>query len=587
MAADTGLQLPGTVLDVAGTGDRSWSNDDNAKTESDSEYAECLHDKADYSNDFRLYNFGLTIPAGREIKGVKIQLRMRGEGALDPRLNECYLIENGSILSGCEDKGTDQLLGSNWYTRTLGGETDLWNCSLTSAICNSSTFGIQMKTYCGANQNNWHARLAWAKIQVFYEDIETAEVQDGAGKSEVIEVVVTGSFQDGLEQDGSAFAPESADVEEEASFSDSIVVHVGTVISDGIVRADAAAVTPEDEGDDGSGLLLAVASDSEYRNYSTKDQNLSYLWHGVITGIDSIKMTLSTKHGGFIQVSAGQVRFTPDAFGGLNHWSFSDWPPPKTLTAIFRCKIPGQQYSTKLFEGILYRARIGEETVVYDVYISSYTETIPSGTSLASWPSTNTLVGFFSKVCDVLGLTLDSSKAAVSPPALSHTLQNERLVIDVADEVAAFCCHCFWIENGTLYLQAMANANGTLSLQNTNDYLRTPRYIDEVPVNRVVAESGEYVGSEYPFGNDYELSVNYTGDDSQLQAIYNLVNALWIDIPMPVSVGCGEFVPGKEVTVLDNRLAVESEAVLKMRAVVYDFMSRKITIGGDGSLDQV
>ena len=332
------------------------------------------------------------------------------------------------------------------------------------------------------------------------------------------------------------------------------------------------------------GLLLTVSTGSEERRFSATDYASTYQWHGVISGIDPVRMSMKTKHGGFLKITAGQIRFVASAFGSVNLWSLSDWPPPKELTGVFQCKAQGQEEEIFLFEAMLYRARIDELEVAYDVYISSHDDTIASGTNLATWPTTNTLTGFFEKVCDVLDLTLDSSKANADPPSVSHVLSTERLVIDVADDVSAFCSHCFWISDGTLYLQDMSEGNGTLNLENPNDYFRSPEYVDEIPVNRVAAESHEYVGSDYPYGTDSELSVNYTGDDSQLQKIYNLLNAQWAEVPMSVEVGGGEFLPGKVMTLLDSRLPVDSESTIKMRSVSYDFMGRKIIIGGHCSM---
>lgn len=321
--------------------------------------------------------------------------------------------------------------------------------------------------------------------------------------------------------------------------------------------------------------------------YGIKDQALAAQWHGVIVGLDPVKLSLSTRHGGFLKVSAGQVRFVPSAFGGVEPWSIGSWPSPKELDVTFRCKTGYGSGVVKLFEGKLYRVSISEREVVYDVYISSYTETIAGGTSLASWPMTNSLIGFFEKVCDVLGLTLNSSKATGSPPALSHVLSNERLVIDVASEVAAFCSHLFWIDGGVLYLQQMSASNGTLSLTNPNDFFRSPTYNDEIPVNRVVAGAYEYVGSDYPYGVDYSLPANYTGDNSQLQGIYDLLNAHWAEVATLPEIGWGEFVPGKQVTLRDEMQVVPSETILSMRGASYLFDKFQVVISGHAAMNSL
>lgn len=321
-------------------------------------------------------------------------------------------------------------------------------------------------------------------------------------------------------------------------------------------------------------LLLKITHNSTTYRFSTTDKVLARQWHGDIAGIDPIRLAIPTRHGGFRKIEAGRIRFLPRAFG-KESWSIPAWPPPTELAAAFIHEVT----SETILEAKLCRVSMSEKEVVYDVYIASYDENVAAGTSLASWPTTNTLIGFFTKVCSVLGLTLDSSKATTSPPALSHTLSNERLVIDVASEVAASCNHLFWIDDGTLYLQEMSATNGTLALTNPNDFFRAPRYSDDIPVNSVIAGAYDYTGSEFPYGIEYYLPASFTGNNSQLQVVYDYVNAQWVEVAMP-PVGC-ETTPGKVVTLHDERLPVPSEVQFALRNVSYDFEKHQVRLAGD------
>lgn len=582
---DTGYIICATTAN-GDNGGTEWSFISDATLDNDEEASVFL--KADSLSDYLIAtNFDFSsIPQNAKIDGVQALVRKYSTSGNDIEDEYVYLVKNGSIISDCENKSVHD---PDWNDGTpdnhiYGGAADTWGCSLTAADVKDSSFGLQIMAHNVNQGDQQYAKICFIKLRVYWS-YTGIEAGDSAGGSESVEIEIrmrVEEHQGGAENDSKVL--EIYKCLDTASTAEiPLEVIITAPVMDAVTGDDGSVVTPEDEGD-GSGLLLAVASSTEYRMFSITDQALSYQWHGVISDVDPVKLTLATRHGGFLRVSAGQVRFVASAFGGVELWSISEWPPPKELTAIFRCKSPGQRYSTKLFEGKLYRASLSEREVEYDAYISSYTETIPAGTHLADWVSTNNLTGFFQKVCTVLGLSLDSSKATADPPALSHTLSTERLVIDVASEVAAFCCHVFWIEDGTLYLQGMSAANGSLNLDNPNDYLRSPNYTDEIPVNRVVAEDHEYVGSDAPYGTDYELSVNYTGDDTQLQTIYQLLNSQWAEIPMPAAIGCGEFVPGKKVTLLDGRLVVESESTVTMRSVSYDFMSQKVIIGGHCSM---
>ncbi len=547
--ADTGLVLCGTGANISGSG-TDWSNPSNITSESN--YADATLQKDGGLSDYlRATNFSFSLPSGATIDGVEVQIHKAGE-TVSQYDEYVYLVEGGSIISGSENKAqSTSWVESTPATSTYGGSSDTWNCSLSDTIVNSSTFGVQiMAEHQGGLANRW-ARVYWIKVKVYYTEGGT-------------------TYQTLASAAGSGVATAINKTSRRAECT-----------SSGNVSAVTTAKQIDSADGDGSGLLLSIKHEGMIYRYGIKDQALAAQWHGTIMEVDPVKLSLPTRHGGFLKVSAGQVRFVPSAFGGVEPWSIDVWPPPKELDAIFRCKSTDQQGVAKLFEGKLYRESVSEKDVVYDVYIPSYTETIGAGISLASWSTPDsTLINFFEKVCDVLGLTLDSSKATADPPTLDHNLSNERLVIDLASEVAAFCCHLFWVADGILYLQDMSVSNGSLSLKNPNDFFRSPAYTDEIPVNRVVAGTHKFEGTEYPYGVDYTLSANYTGNDSQLQRIYELVNGQWAEVPVPAESGCGEFVPGKQVTLHDARLAVPSETIINMRGVSYDFIKSSVKIAG-------
>lgn len=556
--ADTGLALVQTGAHIAGSGD-DWNNPGNITAEA--EYADCLVSKGDNVSDYLRGtdpNYVTEPDDNASIDGVEVHIRHKGptSGLYDEAV---YLTCNGSIISGCQNKASAVEWSGSQETYTYGGPTDTWGCSgLTAAVVKDLTFGPQLMVFNDSSTLSKQANVYWMKVKVFFTDqtgtTYEAEVSAAGGSSATVTAKSEKKAQCGATGNGT-----------------------------GIVS-----MAQKDAADGyGKGLLLSIRYGGVMHRYSLQDQTLGAQWHGVVMGVDPVKMALPTRHGGFLRVSAGQVRFAPSAFGGVDVWSINAWPPPKELDVTFRCKAGYESGAVKLFEGKLYRVSITETAVVYDVYISSFTETIAGGTSLASWTTTNSLIGFFEKVCNVLGLTLNSSKATGSPPALSHVLSNERLVIDVASEVAAFCSHLFWIEDGVLYLQQMSAANGALSLTDPNDFFRSPAYSDDIPVNRVVAGAYEYVGSDYPYGVDYSLSANYTGDNSQLQTIYDLVNAHWAEVATLPEIGYGKFVPGKQVTLRDARQVVPSETVVSMRSASYLFDDFRVVISGHATMNSV
>lgn len=526
---DTGW-LIGSAFEVITDGTNDWNNASNIYTSDDS-HASCSIDSESLSHSIRITGFAAQIPSGAI--NIKLAARIERKASRTSRLIDASIrYYNGASLSG-DDKANPTNWGMSDYVASYGDSTDDWNAGITYEQANSIDSGLQLQVYNEDKFSDVTAYVDAVTIKYYYDESSSGTTYEAEG-------IAAGS--------GLALASVKSDVL---------------------------------SGEKGTGLLLSVKHDGVVYRYGIKDQALAAQWHGTVMEVDPVKLSLPTRHGGFLQVSAGQVRFLPSAFGGVKSWSIDVWPPPKELDAIFRCNSTGLEGSAKLFEGKLYRESVSEKDVVYDVYVPSYTETIGAGISLGSWSTTgSTLINFFEKVCDVLGLTLDSSKATTDPPQLSHTLSSERLVIDLASDVAAFCSHMFWIADGILYLQDMSVSNGTLSLKNPNDFFRSPAYTDEIPVNRVVAGAHKFEGTEYPYGVDYSLSANYTGNDSQLQGIYELVNGQWAEVSVPAESGCGEFVPGKQVTLHDARLAVPSETIINMRAVSYDFIKSSVKITG-------
>ena len=162
--ADTGLMLVGTGAHVTGSGD-DWSNASNITAESS--YASCTVDKGGGLSDYlRGTNLGFSVPPGATIDGIEVQINHEAEysAGLDDEL--LYLVENGSIISGCDNKASGDDWGTSPATATYGGSTDTWNCSLNPAIVNSSTFGVQLIVNNAQLMQNQYARIYWIKVNL-------------------------------------------------------------------------------------------------------------------------------------------------------------------------------------------------------------------------------------------------------------------------------------------------------------------------------------------------------------------------------------------------------------------------------------
>lgn len=167
--ADTGLVLCGTGANISGSG-TDWDNPSNITAE-DSNYAYAdINKNGGLSDYLRATNFSFSVPSGATVDGVEVQIHKEGETSV--QYDEyVYLVEGGSIISGCENKAQS----TPWpettpATSTYGGTSDTWSCSLSDTIVNSSTFGVQiMAEHQGLTNRRWVA-VYWIKIKVYYTE---------------------------------------------------------------------------------------------------------------------------------------------------------------------------------------------------------------------------------------------------------------------------------------------------------------------------------------------------------------------------------------------------------------------------------
>lgn len=167
--ADTGLTLVGAGANIAGSGN-NWENPSTVETESG--YSRCRLSKNGGLSDYlRGTNLGFSVPSGATIDGIEVQIRhatQNDEGFITDEY--VFLVENGNILPGCQNKA----LSTGWIDPqenfTYGGPTDTWNCSsLTPAVVNSGSFGVQLMAE-NSSSSNQSAYVYWVKVRVYYTE---------------------------------------------------------------------------------------------------------------------------------------------------------------------------------------------------------------------------------------------------------------------------------------------------------------------------------------------------------------------------------------------------------------------------------
>jgi hypothetical protein len=378
-------------------------------------------------------------------------------------------------------------------------------------------------------------------------------------------------------------------------------------------------------------LLLTLAYNGELIRCSTRTEALEHQWHGFVSAIDPVQIRSNRSYGGWLRVSLPTITFTPELFdqeSGL----ISTFPPPRQIPAFLNATGSNEAGAFSLCSGVLSLKNFTEKGAEYELYSSPYIPIpsigqslavqysydnaawhnvyqdgdrflrvsldgganyapgvqylMPGGTSLASWASSAHLVtGFFTDLCAVLGLTLDSSLASIDDPVISGTVSGDTLILDVADAVAAYFNHYFYINGSTLQLIDASAENGTGYSFGYFDYCRTPRYTYQAPVNSVYDDSGKiaFIGNTL-YGQRVLVGASYYAvDNTYLQKI-----ASYLELPQVELAAMelyGEFRCGRHLLWIDDRHPLDLFGDMVMRAVQYTFLSAadKITVIGEAT----
>ncbi len=135
------FQGPNAPINANGSG--SWSNANGAKAGGDSSFAVAIVDGA--TGVLRVNNFGFSIPAGKSIKGIEVDISRKSDGST---VDSTVSLDIGGTLTG-----TNKASGVSWPASLgnaqYGDLHDTWGAAWTPTIINSSTFGVTVE----ANNN--------------------------------------------------------------------------------------------------------------------------------------------------------------------------------------------------------------------------------------------------------------------------------------------------------------------------------------------------------------------------------------------------------------------------------------------------
>ena len=117
------------------------------------------------SNNLELTNFGISVPAGNIIVGIKVDVNWKGSGSAIT--DYAVSLINSSGVIAVANKATLVAIGTAQTTRTYGGSSDTWGLGLAKADVENSNFGVAIAvTKAGGGSQT--VSVAWVSITVYY-----------------------------------------------------------------------------------------------------------------------------------------------------------------------------------------------------------------------------------------------------------------------------------------------------------------------------------------------------------------------------------------------------------------------------------
>lgn len=100
---------------------------------------------------------------------------------------------------------------------------------------------------------------------------------------------------------------------------------------------------------------------------SLDGEALAHYWDAYIASFAAPQYQTREKHGGYVELSFGQINISPDAFSGT-------WPPPKKLDVVIHYTATTEIDKVTIFSGDIHLISFDAESVSYNIYAPKYTQ---------------------------------------------------------------------------------------------------------------------------------------------------------------------------------------------------------------------
>jgi hypothetical protein len=155
-------------------GAKDWTNPQNVQGPTPATAATVLLDNnGDTSQRLRCSNYGLSIPSGALIAGVRFTVSASSANNNRQYWNSVKLLKGG-VETGVEKITSlpgNQTAINSLFPWPFGGQSDLWGTSLTAADVNSPDFGVSLKIVRSSNVQTTTTSIYTCQVTVWYTNV--------------------------------------------------------------------------------------------------------------------------------------------------------------------------------------------------------------------------------------------------------------------------------------------------------------------------------------------------------------------------------------------------------------------------------
>ena len=153
----------------------AWANPSNALSTNPSTYATVVYEGAGASSPLYASGLGLSVPPNATVTGVKLSFAAR---ATNTSGNPVLITQ---LVLGSTDLGTQVNIpiaanGSSLSPYSYGSSSYQWGTTLTPAIVNDPTFGVNIQASVGPSSDNFKYYLNSLTLTVYYTTAATTDV---------------------------------------------------------------------------------------------------------------------------------------------------------------------------------------------------------------------------------------------------------------------------------------------------------------------------------------------------------------------------------------------------------------------------